>query len=707
MTPTDFDYVVVGAGAIGGTIGAMLARGGSSVLFCDADHDHVAAINAKGIMISGPIEELTLSAPAVLPEELPDKLGAVLLAVKHQHTADALAVIAPRLANDGYIVSLQNGMNEQTIAARVGADRTVGAFVNFGADYTGPGSIRYSARGSMYIGELDGRSTERVDRLVREIGRGAQATDNIFGFLWAKAAYAAMLTTIAVSGLSMADGLADPRYQRLYIDVATEVLSAADAQPEPFEGFDPSDLAASIQRMAEANRRSAKTHSGIYRDLAIRKRKAEPLLAGIDGPLIRRTLEIVHEIEAGRRLCEVANLELLAAYARIEDWEPRLNAVITTLSPGQRAQEGPLHGAIVAIKDNIDVRGIVATKGSEAGRSGPSAEDAAVVSRLRAAGADLLCTTNMLEYGAGSVHPAFGGTRHPVDQSRTAGGSSGGSAALVAAGVCDYALGTDSGGSIRVPAAYCGIVGIKPTYGLVPRDGVFPLSPSLGHVGTLTRTVAQGADLLAVISGVSMDREPVDGLRVGVLREQLDDPCLASELRTCVLAALDRLRALGFVLVDVEIPALAVAEQAFNVILVKEGYGIHREMLNREPDNYAEATRALLERGAEIDPQQYGAAMADRERVATAIGEVFQDVDVLVGPTVPWVAPSADPAIGSADGDAEGRFTVPYNHARCPAVSVPCGVTAKGLPIGLQLAAAMGNDALLLSAASAYQGESR
>ena len=145
----------------------------------------------------------------------------------------------------------------------------------------------------------------------------------------------------------------------------------------------------------------------------------------------------------------------------------------------------------------------------------PADRDAPVVTRLRDAGADLLCKTNLLEYAAGSVNPAYGMTFNPLDTGTTSGGSSSGSAALVGAGVVDYALGTDTGGSIRIPAAYCGIVGLKPTYGLVPLEGVFPLSPSCDHVGPLTRTVAQAATLLGVLAGRPVELQPVERLRVG------------------------------------------------------------------------------------------------------------------------------------------------------------------------------------------------
>ena len=157
------DYVVVGAGAIGGTIGARLVRDGHSVLFCDAAADHVNGINAGGLAIEGPVETFTAHAPAVMPDDLPDGLSTVLLAVKSQHTEDALAAIAPRLAPDGFIVSLQNGINEPLIAGRVGPERTVGAFVNFGADVVAPGRILLGGRGAFRVGEPDGRASDRAE----------------------------------------------------------------------------------------------------------------------------------------------------------------------------------------------------------------------------------------------------------------------------------------------------------------------------------------------------------------------------------------------------------------------------------------------------------------------------------------------------------------------------------------------------------------
>jgi Asp-tRNA(Asn)/Glu-tRNA(Gln) amidotransferase A subunit family amidase len=593
-------------------------------------------------------------------------------------------------------------MNEPIIAEAVGEERTVGAFVNFGADYLGPGRIHYAGRGAFYIGEVDGRPSDRVERLVREIG-GARATDNIFGYLWSKEAYGAMLFATAVSDLSIADALAEPRYRLLFLRVAEEVLAAATARPEPFDGFDPRDLEGSIERLVEFNRRSAKTHSGIYRDLAVRKRKTEPILDGLDGPLVRRTMQLIRELEAGRRICEVANLELLAAYARCEEWEPRLNAVITMLPPGERAPSGALHGSVVAVKDNIDVRGVVTTNASTVGVPPPAESDATVVARLRAAGAELLCKANMLEYAAGSVNPTYGMTFNPRDERRTSGGSSGGSAALVAAGVCDRALGTDTGGSIRIPAAYCGIVGLKPTFGLVPLDGVSSLSPTCDHVGTLTRTVEQTAALLGVIASTSVTQRPVEGLRIGVLLRQLEDSDLTAGVRDRVLDGLESLRAAGFELVDVDVPELELVGAALGSIVLKEAYDIHRGLLEREGDRYGAGTLALLEAGARIDDDRYRAGLADRDRITVAFQRVFEEVAVLAGPTAPWVAPPEDPPFGAPEGEVEGRFTSPYNLTGAPAISLPCGIVDGNLPAGLQLAAPVNEDELLLSIACKYE----
>ena len=698
---------MVGAGAIGGTVGARLARDGHSVLFCDTDEEHVAAMNERGLSLEGPVEEFTVPARAVRPGELPDGLIAVLLAVKAHDTEAALDSIAPRLADSGFVVSLQNGLNEPAIAARVGPERTVGAFVNFGADYLGPGRIFLGGRGTFRVGELDGRPSERAERLVADFDE-AKVTENIMGYLWAKEAYGAMLFATAVSDLSIADALAEPRYRPLFLGLAREVLAVATVEPEPFDGFDPADLDGSIARLVEFNRGSAKSHSGVYRDLAVRKRRAETaIFDGIDGPLLSKTLALVRQIENGRRRCEKSNLELLAAYAGCLEEGTRLNAVITVLQPAEGTTEGPLRGVPVAIKDNIDVEGIVTTNASTVGVPPPARADATVVARLRASGAELLCKTNLLEYAAGSVNPAYGMTYNPHDPSRTSGGSSSGSTALVAAGVCDLALGTDTGGSIRIPAAYCGIVGLKPTYGLVPVDGVFPLSQTLDHVGPLTRTVEQAAALLSVIADPSYELREVSGVRIGVLRRQIDDPDVEPGVRARVKEALALLRAAGFALEDVDVTELDLVDEALGAIVLKEAYDIHRDLFAREAESYGPNTHMLLEIGSKVDERAYEQALVDQAHVADGFARVFERVDVLVGPTVAYPAPREDPPVGTPEGDIEARFTGPYNLAGIPAISVPCGLAEGPLPAGLQLATARGEDELLLSVAAAFESLSK
>jgi 2-dehydropantoate 2-reductase len=697
-------YAVIGAGAIGGTVAAGLIRDGHEVLLCDADAEHVAAINRDGLRIEGPVEELTVAATAVTPDALPGGLGAVLLAVKAHHTAAAVEHLAPRLAPDGFVVSLQNGFNEDAIAAAVGRERVVGAFVNFGADVVGPGRILRGNRAAFWIGELDGADTPRVRGLVADIA-DARQTGNIHGFLWSKEAYGAILFATAVSDLSIADALAEPRYRPLYLALAREVLAAATAEPEPFDGFDPADLEGSIDRLVAFNRGSAKTHSGIYRDLAVRHRKTEVdnMLEALDGPLVRQTAALIHAIEDGRRVCERANLELLAAYERMERLGRPLNAVIATVAAPDRAADGPLHGQPIAVKDNIDVAGQVTTNASTVGVPAPATADADVVARVRAAGGDVFCKTNLLEYGAGSVNPAYGMTYNPHDPRRTSGGSSSGSAALVAAGVCEAAVGTDSGGSIRVPASYCGIVGVKPTTGSVPARGLFPLSRTCDGIGPLATTVAGAARLLSVLQGRPCPIERVGRLTIGVVRGQLDDPDVRPLVRARVSEAIDALAGLGHELVDVEIPELAVADDALGTIVLREAWDVHADMYRAEGERYGLGTRALLDLASRITEPEYREALADADRVTAGFARAFAQADILAGPTMAYVAPPEDPPFGTPDGDVEARFTGPCNLARIPAVTVPCGAAEDGLPAGLQLMSVADSEPLLLSVAAGYE----
>ena len=697
-------YLVLGCGAIGGTVAAGLARDGHEVLVSDADPAVVSAVNSAGLRIEGPVEHFTAHPRAIAPADLPDRIdGPVLLAVKAHHTEAAAATLAGRLQGDGFVVSLQNGLTSPALAAAVGPGRVVEAVVNFGADVLEPGVVLRGNRATFMIGELDGTATGRLAALVADIA-GATATADILSFIWAKEAYGATLFATAVSDLPIHAVFADPAYRMLLIAVAAEVLAQAPVRALPLDGFDPADLAGSLDRLAEFNRSSAKTHSGIYRDLAIRHRPTEvaAILGPLDGFLLRRIEELIMAIERGERPCSRANLDLLAAYERLDRLGRPLNAVVSVAGAPRRAATGPLAGQPVAVKDIISVASLPTRCGSPASDPAPAAADALLVSRLRAAGAEVFATSQCLEFAAGFAHPDIGDTRNPRDRSRTSGGSSGGSAALVAAGVCDLAIGSDTGGSIRIPAAYCGIVGFKPTYGLVPVDGVFPLSASCDHAGTLTATVAGSAALLATIGGLgSAAGPPQSAATVGILAAQLADPSVTAEVREAIEAALGALTRAGWQLREIRQPWLDDLprwERALAVIVASEAYQVHS---SRDMSKYAAGTRAVLEFGQSVRPEQYARAQADRDELTAAIEASLDGVTVLAGPTVGYTAPEQDPPFGVGDDSGEGRFTGPYNLTGHPAVSVP--VPAAGLPVGLQLAGHRDGDLALLTVAAAAE----
>ncbi len=330
--------MIWGAGAVGGTIGAYLAKAGHGVLFVDQVEDHVKAIRNRGLAIEGQIANFTVAAPAMTPTELEGTFSRIVLAVKAQHTEAATRAIKPRLAADGFVLSAQNGLNELTIARIVGERRTMGCFVNFGADYLEPGRILHGGKGAVVIGELDGGRTQRLEAmhgLLLDFEPAAVMTSNIWGYLWGKLGYGALLFATALTNESIADALASPRHFALYRRLGAEVMEAArkrGVRPEGFNGFEPAaflpeaDRALtqrSIEAMAAHNRKSAKSHSGIWRDLAVRKRKTEidaqiaivDTLArevGVDTPTIRRLVTLIHDVEDGKRKMDWATLDALA-----------------------------------------------------------------------------------------------------------------------------------------------------------------------------------------------------------------------------------------------------------------------------------------------------------------------------------------------------------------------------------------------------------
>jgi len=337
----DKTILVWGAGAIGGTVGAHLARAGHDVLFVDRAGDHVAGMAEHGLSITGPVSEFKVPVRALTPERVQGRFETVLLSVKAQDTEGAARALLPHLAEAGSVVSLQNGLNERVIADVVGPERTVGAFVNFGADYISPGVILFGGRGAVVVGEIDGRITPRAQRLhklLRDFEERTVLTPNIWGYLWAKLAYGAMLFATALTNASIADCLASTRHRTLFIALPREVLrvaAAARVTPEPFDGFDPGAFAPgatedqairSLDALVAFNRRSAKSHSGIWRDLAVRKRRTEaehqlgPIVAigreqGLSAPITAGLIALVRDIENGNRPQDWATLDLLMEMA--------------------------------------------------------------------------------------------------------------------------------------------------------------------------------------------------------------------------------------------------------------------------------------------------------------------------------------------------------------------------------------------------------
>jgi 2-dehydropantoate 2-reductase len=693
---------IIGAGAIGGTIGAHLIRAGNDVVFCDADSAHVDAINRDGLVIEGPVENFTVSASAITPDELPNTLEHVAIAVKSHHTSAAAEALRQRLDRQGYVVSFQNGFTADTLAGVVGWERLIVGFVNFGADVVAPGRILQGNIGAFRVGEpRGGVITERV-RLLAETLPYAEPTENIMGYLWAKEAYGAMLYAGAVSDLSIADSLEDPRWQPLMLAIAREVLAQAPVEPQPFDGFDPKDLEGSLARMVTFNRTSAKSHSGIYRDLMVRKRKTEvdDLLRDLKGPLTTYVGELIRAIERGERTCEVANLELLAAYERTERLGRQLDAVVRLIPAPARAATGPLHGIPVAVKDLLDVEGLPRGNGNPNDMGGaPATSDAAVVAALRRLGADVFATTSLLEYAAGALHPQVPETRNPYDPHRTAGGSSGGSAALVAVGACPLALGTDTGGSIRIPAAYCGVVGLKPTFGALPSEGVQPLAPSLDHVGLLGRDVEITAQAFAALTGGELAPAQLTP-RLGIVEQQFADPVLAPEMAAVLRSGLRKLAEAGLPMREVDDAPLAALRELFDEILLWELWQVHGATVSRDPAHYGPETLRLLQTGATITESAYRTALRRRDELLADAATIYREVDVVLSPVVPFVAPATTPPIDTPEGAAEGRFSGVFNLTGDPALSLPCGWSGAGLPIAIQLSAPRGADAGLLAAAA-------
>ncbi len=445
-------------------------------------------------------------------------------------------------------------------------------------------------------------------------------------------------------------------------------------------------------------------------------------------------LETIVELAPRLRRREVSPVELTrACLDQIEELNPALNAFITVTAESALAEalaaeieilrgewRGPLHGIPVALKDLIDTAATRTTAASGVYQNRMPTDDAEVVKRLRRAGAVILGKNNLHEfaYGGSSLVSFFGDVHNPWNAEHVAGGSSGGSAAAVAAGLCYAAIGTDTAGSIREPAALCGCVGIKPTYGRVSARGVIPLSWSLDHVGPLAATVGDCAVVLQVLAGydpldvgsvdipasdyVSGLGEATKDLRIGVPRAQFFDD-LDDEVRAAVEQALVVIRSLVAEVHDVQIEVTAD-----RTVQAAESFAYHADHVARTPELYQTETLRRIRSGENISAGEYILRRRELDQERRRARDFFADVDLLVTPATPIPAP----AIADLKKDPEAlrpaelrllRNTRPFNVWGLPALSVPCGFTKSGLPIGLQIAGPHWREDLVFRLAGAYE----
>lgn len=677
---------IIGTGAIGCIVAAHLIRSGHEVLLCDSDATQVAAINESGLTIEGPIGTVTVQVRAVSPDDLPKTLGVVVLTGADHSTAAIAELVSERLAPDGYLVCLNPTLHSELVTTALGTQRIVAALATNNAEQLSPGRILQRSTGSLFVGEVASTEiTGRVEALAAALPFG-QPTDNIHGYLWSFAAEQAVFLAGSTSGLSPAATLEALDWRPFMRALAREVLEQCPTRAEAFDYFNPLDLDATLSRMRDS------------------PRTIEPgaafILGGLDGPLMVQVSEMVRSIERGDRPKDITNLDLLATYERTERLGRALNAVVSIFPAPHRAAAGPLHGIAIAVKDIVDIAGHPRGNGNpEAMRSQPARKDAPIVAALRAAGADIFVATSLLEYAAGALHPDVPEALNPFDLNRTAGGSSGGSAALVGVGACDVALGTDTGGSIRIPAHYCATVGFKPSYGALSLVGVEPLAPSFDHVGFLGATVAAVRQVFTAVRGETPNPE-AGPLRVGIIAGQLDVAVLDPEIAAALRHAIATLTESGCLVIELDGSALDAVTTTFDDILLYEAWQVHGVRIGSDPDHYGPETLRLLRSGAEISEQRYADALALRLRLLPAAADIFAQIDVLLTPAVPFVAPATTPPIDTPEGAAEGLFSGVFNVTGDPAIVLPCGWNSAGLPIGLQLAAPLGADQALLSAAA-------
>jgi aspartyl-tRNA(Asn)/glutamyl-tRNA(Gln) amidotransferase subunit A len=424
---------------------------------------------------------------------------------------------------------------------------------------------------------------------------------------------------------------------------------------------------------------------------------------------------------------EISPVELTSqVLERIEALEPILNAFILVLKEEalQQAEalaeelergkiRGPLHGVPIAIKDIFETIDSVTTSGSKLFENWQSNQDAVIVQKLKEAGAIIIGKTNLHEFAMGSTtdNPHYGPTRNPWNINKIPGGSSGGSAAAVAAGMCFGAIGTDTGGSIRLPAALCGIVGLKPTYDLVSRKGCTTLSWSFDHIGPMTRTVKDSAIILESIAKpeelakIDLNLEgDIKGLKIGIQSEYFFEN-MDTEMEMVIKQAISKLESLGAEIVEVSIPGVYEALEGQKVISKSEAYTFHQEMFTNFPEKYGEDSQARLNSAKTIMASEYLNAQRLRKQFIENTLDTMKSCDVLLSPTN--VIEAFD--IGSMPPEESvnnifnlGRTPI-GNLLGFPALTVPCGFTSKNLPVGMQLIGKPYADGLLLKVGNVYE----
>lgn len=397
-----------------------------------------------------------------------------------------------------------------------------------------------------------------------------------------------------------------------------------------------------------------------------------------------------------------------------------LNDLDRVLEARDREEPLPLDGMTFVVKDNIEVSGERTTMGSKWFAKNIPSKDATVIQNLRKAGGIILAKANMHEFAFGgtNINPTFGATKNPWDKNRITGGSSGGSAAAVAANWSDAAIGTDTGGSVRIPAALCGVAGLRPTYGVISKYGVFPTGPSFDSVGPMARHVSDVNKIFNAILG--FDPNDVDavetlnppkeiqpvidlrGIRIGVPRNYFFDD-VDSEIINAIKEAINIFADLGASIIEMNIPEASRAAEVVNQIVRVEAFSVHHDRLKESPENFGEDVGERLKLGEELKGWEMVSLYRELKSLKLKLLSHFREVDTILTPTVPHLASitgSSDMITATAN---ISRFTYLWSIAQTPALSIPCGFSKENLPIGIQIVGPQHGEELLFRIGSAYQ----